>query len=96
METYTLYKNPIQLDTLAIVQFLHSIGIHLVPNACIERNHPGWVTELPSIETSDGRRYVGYDACIEFFQETTQITDLQQKSALFKLENPSFRIHGDA
>lgn len=43
MISYVLYKKPIQYDTLYIVQYLHYLGINIVPTCCIERNHPEWV-----------------------------------------------------
>ena len=47
---YLLYKGPVQLDTLAMVRYLHSQGIDLQPALCVERQHPEWVAALPSIE----------------------------------------------
>ena len=35
---YTLYKNPIQLETLYIVQYLHSKNMVFLPSYIIERN----------------------------------------------------------
>lgn len=46
---YILYKKPLQLDTLYIVQYLHSINITFLPHSIFERNHPPNVTNLPSI-----------------------------------------------
>lgn len=48
--TYTLYKNPIQLDTLYIVQYLHYNKINFLPSIIIERNYPQFITDLPTIK----------------------------------------------
>lgn len=90
---YILYKNPIQLDTLAIVQYLHSCGCHAQPKYCIERGHPAWVTELPSIETDGGQRYVGLDQCIQFYEHVSGRSDLLKDALAFKETKRDFRIH---
>jgi hypothetical protein len=92
MRDYTLYKNAIQYDTLAIVQYMHSKGIDARPNACIERCHPQWATKLPSIETSDGTRYVGLNACIEFYESVADERDLLHKATVFKAAYSDYRI----
>jgi hypothetical protein len=51
MISYILYKKPIQLETLYIVQYLYYLRIICIPKCCIERNYPIWVNDLPSIET---------------------------------------------
>lgn len=89
---YILYKNPIQLDTLYIVQYLYYMGVNLIPKNCIERNHPSWVSELPSIETSNGERYIGLESCIAFYEKTSGINNLYSKSTLFKELNPKYCI----
>lgn len=97
MTSYILYKNPIQYDTLYIVQYLHYLGINIIPTCCIERNHPSWVNELPSIETiskeKEKERYVGLNECISFFEKITGIENLYEKSQIFKKLNPEYRIH---
>jgi hypothetical protein len=90
---YILYKNPIQLDTLAIVQYLHSLGCNAQPRLCIERGHPAWVTELPSIETSGGQRYIGFDQCIQFYESLSGRSDLLADALAFKDKHRYFRIH---
>ena len=92
MDTYILYKNPIQTDTLAIVQYLHSHEIKMMPTHCIERNHPGWAVELPSIETTDGKRYIGLNQCVEFYQRATGKNNLLKEALVFKQENPDYKI----
>ena len=37
---YVLYKKPIQLETLNIVQYLHYKNISFLPNVIIEKNYP--------------------------------------------------------
>ena len=93
MVHYILYKAPIHLETIHIVQYLHSLGINIWPQYCIERNHPAWVSSLPTIETADGTRYIGLDACIQFFESETGIHDLLQKATEFKRINPEYRIN---
>jgi hypothetical protein len=87
--TYILYKNPIQLDTLEIVHYLHSHGYkHVAPACCIERNHPAWVTMLPAIETMGGHRYIGLDMCVQYWETLHGETNLLDKAHKFKLTNP--------
>lgn len=92
---YILLKNPMQLDTLAIVQFLHSRGDTMCqPVACVERNHPDWATELPAIEICEiGERFVGIKACVEFYEMHSGIPDLLAQALAFKRENARYRIH---
>ena len=87
---YILYKNPIQLETLAIVQYLHSIGCDVRPFTCIERNHPDWVTELPSIETNS-KKYIGLNQCISFYEEISNFKNLLSIALQFKNNNPDYR-----
>ena len=54
--TYTLYKNPIQFDTLSIVQYLYANNIVCLPDICIERNHPAWVTQ-PILKTTTQMKF---------------------------------------
>jgi hypothetical protein len=91
---YVLYKRPVQLDTLHVVQYLHHAGISVEPQACIERNHPPWVASLPTIhDLTNQQVYVGLDACITFYERLSGIPDLLQKSRRFKERNPEYRIH---
>jgi hypothetical protein len=91
MRSYNLYKEPVQYELVHTIQYLHSQGIHLGPRYCIEQNHPTWVV-TPSIETENGDRYIGLDACIRFFESTSGISNLAQKAAAFNQENPDYRI----
>jgi len=92
MQEYTLFKNAIQYDTLAIVQYMHSIGVEALPKACVERCHPEWAHSLPSIETSSGERYIGLDACVQFYESIAGLRDLLQKATAFKAANREYRI----
>ena len=92
--SYILYKNPIQIDTLEIVQYLYSLGHKdAVPNCCIERNHPSWVTQLPSIETDQGMRYIGLQQSIFYYETSYKIKNLMSMAHKFKSDHPDFRIH---
>lgn len=97
MISYILYKNPIQYDTLYIVQYLHYLGINMIPMCCIERNYPDWVNEMPSIEVvcNDGynNRYIGLNECISFYEKNSNVENLYNKSYEFKRLNPEYRIH---
>lgn len=90
--TYILYKRPVQHDMLAIVQYLHSLGLHLLPTTCIERNYPGWVTDLPSIETPTAK-YTGMSQCVQYLESVSCIDNLMISAVAFKLLNPDYRIH---
>lgn len=91
MLNYTLYKKPIDTETLAIVRFLHHSGYDTRPTYIIERNYPSWVTDLPSIY--DGDYHIGMEACIQFFENKTHIENIKEKSAEFLLQNPKYRIN---
>ena len=43
---YVLYKAPIQLETLCVVQYLYALGIDLRPTSVVERNHSVRATAL--------------------------------------------------
>lgn len=88
---YTLYKNPIQLDTLYIVQFLHSIGINFQPSLVIERNYPSFVTDLPTI-VHNNMIYSGIEKVISFYEQNSGITNLLEKAKEFKMQNPKYTI----
>ena len=95
--TYTLFKNRTQLDTLAIVRFLHARGVPASrPVVCIERNHPAWVTSLPSIECSLGSRHVGMKACVRYWEALggvgVGVGCLEQKARDFAVNNPGYKI----
>lgn len=90
---YILYKEPIQTETLHIVQYLHSQEhITLLPIAIIERNHPPEIKELPTIETPRGL-YVGIDRVVQWYEEETVVSNLLQKSKEWKKQNPKSEIY---
>lgn len=77
---HILCKNPIQLDTLAVVRFLfHEYCFDARPAFCIERCHPEWATELPAIKDGDSV-YVGLDACIKYYEKISGACDLASKA----------------
>jgi hypothetical protein len=96
MIRYTLFKNPIQMDTLAMVQYLHYKGIDLIPEMTIESN---WsvmdhrISQIPSISTEDRNVYLGINEIIKFYEEKSCIKNLLEKSLKFKEENPDYRIN---
>jgi hypothetical protein len=90
MMGYTLYKQPVQIETLAIVQYLKFQGIHAEPSLIVERNHPNWVTELPSIIASNGERFLGLSECVKFYGKHSGIDDLYSKSKAWKAVNENF------
>lgn len=90
---YVLHKAPVQLDTLRIVRYLHSIGVDATPFYCVERGHPLWVTELPSIEADDGSRYVGFAACVAFFRRLTGLDGLAERAVAFEAAAPDYRVN---
>ena len=90
---YDLFKLPIQLDTLCIVQYLYSIGIDARPKAIIERNHAPEATTLPTIrDRTDGAWYVGLAECVRFYEARSGIDNIVAQAAMFKGRAPSFRI----
>lgn len=69
---FGLFKRPVQNDTRAIVRHLESIGKPCPPTYIVERNHPSWVPELPTIlDISSGETYVGFDRCVRFWSDVT-------------------------
>jgi hypothetical protein len=88
---YILHKNPVQMDTLAVVQYLHCAGRPCTPFGCVERGHPEWATELPCIETVD-ERCVGLDACVRFWERVSGVAGLMEKALAFKEACPEYRI----
>ncbi len=89
---YILYKNPIQNDTLAIVQYCKSIGIDILPTLVVERNYPHSITNLPAIATRSGV-YQGLDKCISFYEKITQIDDILQKAEQWKIMNLKYHTN---
>lgn len=94
---YVLYKNPIQLDTLAIVQYLHAQGVgNVLPTHCVERSHPAWVVELPAILDMDtNKRFVGFVECVKYFENMSATTDLVNKAHVFKTVHPTYRVNNN-
>ena len=91
--TYTLYKNPIQTDTLMLVRYLHFLGKRTaVPSGIVERSFPSWVVELPSIETHEGARFVGLEDCIAFLEALAGLHELWSRAQEFALANPEYRV----
>lgn len=90
---YILHKNPIQLDTLAIVRFLQFSGKPCIPKYCIEINHPSWVTSLPSIEEYNGKRHIGMNEVVKYYESKTGINDLFKKSEEFSKKFPLYTIN---
>lgn len=88
---YILYKQPIQLETLHIVQYLHHQQITLLPTAIVERNHPPHITALPSIQTLT-ELHIGLDRVVNWYEQQTGITDLLKKAIEWKNENPKYTI----
>ena len=89
--TYILYKNPIQLDTLYIVQYLDYNQIFFLPNIIIERNYPYFVTDLPSIFYNN-HLYSGLSEVIALYETISGISNLLEKSNEFKQQNPKYTI----
>lgn len=90
---YTLYKEPVQLETLAIVQYLHHCGISLLPSRVIKRCHPPELLPLPSIvEHDSGTVYRGLDGCVRFYEAATGIGNVLSKALVFKQQHPDYRI----
>ena len=90
---YILYKNPVQLDTLAIVQYLSFLGQPCLPSQIIERNHPAWVTDLPSILADDGKVYIGLRECEQYYCKTSGESNLLDRAVAFKTNNPNYRVN---
>lgn len=98
---YILYKNPIQLETLQIVQYLHSQNITLLktqqgnipllPTAIVERSYPSFISHLPTI-VCQGIKYEGLEGVVLFYETGSGINGLLEKSAEFKKQNPKYTI----
>ena len=89
---YTLYKNPIQLDTLYIVQYLHYKNIMFLPSIIIERNYPNFVTELPTINYKN-KIYNGLEEVISLYETISGIDKILEKAIEFKNQNPKYTIN---
>jgi hypothetical protein len=88
---YILYKNPVQIETLNIVQYLHYNKISFLPNTIIERNHPQFVSDLPTI-VYNNKQYNGLEAVVSLYEECSGINNLLEKSYEFKKQNPKYTI----
>jgi hypothetical protein len=88
---YVLYKNPIQLETLNIVQYLHYNNIIFLPNTIIERNYPHFITELPTI-VYNNNIYSGLTEVVSLYETISGINDLLNKANNFKIQNPKYTI----
>jgi CRISPR/Cas system CMR-associated protein Cmr5 small subunit len=75
---YILYKNPIQLETLNIVQYLYYNNIIFLPNTIIERNYPHFITELPTI-IYNNNIYSGLKQVVSFYETISGIQKLLEK-----------------
>lgn len=92
--TYILYKHPVELTTLHIVQYLYFMGHDSIPLYCVERNFPLIVTEVPAIhDTVTEQWYLGLDRCIEFYKEKAEDDELMSHVKEFKERYPDFRIN---
>ena len=88
---YILFKNPIQLDTLAIVQYLYYHKIVFLPTTIVEKNLPDFVSELPTI-VYNKTVYCGLKDCVELYEKISGIKNLLHKALKFKEENPKYTI----
>lgn len=89
---YILYKNPVQLDTLAIVHYLFSEkNIDLSPHVIFERNHPNWVSSIPSI-LYDDEKFIGLSECIRFYEKYSGITNLLSTALKWKQSNQNYHL----
>lgn len=88
---YTLYKNPIQLDTLYIVQYLYYNKIMFLPSNIIERNYPHFITNLPTI-IYNNNVYSGLTEVISLYENISGIDNILEKAIEFKKQNPKYTI----
>jgi hypothetical protein len=91
---YNLYKQPIQYETLYIVQYLHSLNIDARPNKIYECNYPANIISIPSILDLDTQiLYTGLLECIKYYEIQTKLSDLLNKAIDFNRNNPNYRIN---
>lgn len=88
---YVLYKNPIQINTLYIVQYLHYNKINFLPSIIIERNYPHFITELPTI-IYNNNIYSGLNEVVSLYENISGINNILEKSIEFKKQNPKYTI----
>jgi hypothetical protein len=92
-EAYILFKQPNQLDTLAIVQYAYYRGIDIQPKACVERNYPSYVNEIPSLlDVKENVLYEGIDEVVNYYEKISGIPDILTKATAFKKDNPKYAI----
>ena len=66
---YTLYKAPVQLDTLAMGRYLHSVGVDARPARIVELGHPAWAAPLPAVELAASGEACVLEAAAAFARE---------------------------
>jgi hypothetical protein len=88
---YILYKNPIQLETLYIVQYLNYNNIDFLPNIIIEKNYPNFVKNLPTIYYKN-KFYNGLEEVISLYENISGIDNILQKAIEFKNKHPKYTI----
>ena len=81
------------METLAIVQYLQTKGVDLLPAMMLERNHPDWVVETPSILCLESNvRFVGLDRCVDYYREAAGADEnLLREAQEWKETNPDHR-----
>lgn len=91
---YTLYKRPIEMDTLAIVKYLYSIDKPFLPTVIVERAWPEGI-KLPAIyDHRNNLLYEGIDGCVRFYEITTgEATGLLDRAVHFMNAHPDYRIN---
>lgn len=91
---YILYKNPIQLDTLAIIQYVHNINKDVsMPKYIYERNYPLNIKVLPTIYLIDKDKYYeGIDEIIEFYKYWVPLLTYDEVCK-WKNNNKNYRIN---
>lgn len=91
---HDLYKLPIQLETLIIVQYLYSLGIDMKPDKIIERNHNSNACVLPTIhDHSTNKWHIGLAECIHYYESNSGINELYTRAIEFKKQLPTYRIN---
>ncbi len=93
---YELAKNAVQLDTLAIVQYLahRPDRPECTPCRVYERNHPAWASCLPAIrDARTGQVYAGMRACERFYEHAfDEPPGLAARALAWKRCHPAARV----
>lgn len=91
---YTIYKHPIEMDTLAIVKYLYSMDKPMLPTVIVERAWPEGL-ELPAIyDHRSNLLYEGIDKCAEFYELTAgEPAGLLDRARNFMNSYPGYRIN---